>query len=349
LSPRGSDTVPATTLVVDAFPGAGISGALGEELQGPPSGLSHLLGGIRFALARPRVLLFLCLWSWLLPLAVALPYYASAQRHLSQAQASADEGPADLLGATPAWMFSEWAYAGAGELAVVSQVAAPLFLLSSLFGLLVASGWMGSIVHSRDRHGLRAFLGAGGRHFFAFGRTWVLGLPLFALWTWLVFGAPGQAIVTRFVEDGDLSLAPSEVVARRIANTREVLYVLGLLGLELWLDLARATLAVGKRSSSLVALARGAREGLRRPLGVLTLVGVGIGLEVLWLAGLKAGSEALAIGPLALGLLLPFGRVVLRGARLAGLASFIAQSESARREARAQRPGPPLPEDYAAL
>lgn len=349
MSPRNPDTGPATTLVVDAFPGAGVGWRPGEEDRGPPSGLAHLLGGIRFALARPRVLLFLCAWAWLLPLAVALPYYASAQRHLPDAAAAAAEGPADFLGATPAWMFSEWAYAGAGELAAVSQVMGPLFLLCSLFGLLISAGWMGSIVHSRDRHGLRGFLGAGGRHYFAFCRTWLLGLPLFALWTWLAFGAPGQAILARFVEDGDLGLARSELTAQRIENAREVIYVLGLLAIELWLDLARATLVAGKRSSALAALARGAREGLRRPLGILALVGIGIGLEILWLAALKAGLAAVSLGPLALGLLLPFGRVVLRGARLAGLASFIAQSEAARRTARALRPGPPLPEEYAAL
>lgn len=349
MSPRPLDTAPATTLVVDAFPGPAGHGATGDDLPPPPSGIQHLLGGIRFALARPRVLLFLCLWSWLLPLAVALPYYASAQRHLAGAAPAADEGPADFLGATPAWMFSEWNTAGAGELAGASQVVGPLYLISSLFGLLIAAGWMGSIVHSRDRHGLRAFLGAGGRHYFAFCRSWVLGLPLLALWTWLVFGAPGQAVLAQFVEDGKLGLAHSELAARRLEHAREILYVAGLLALELWLDLARATLVAGKRGSALAALARGTREGLRRPLGVLTLVGVGLGLEILWIAGLKAGGEALALGPLAIGLLLPFGRVVLRGARLAGLASFVAQAETARRDARARGAAPPLPEEYAAL
>jgi len=349
LSPRSPDTAPATTLVVDAFPGPGSPGPPGEEIPSAPSGMAHLLGGIRFALARPRILLFLCLWSWLLPLAVALPYYASAQARLAGAAAAADEGPADFLGATPAWMFSEWTHAGAGELAGASQALGPLYLISSLFGLLIAAGWMGSIVHSRDRHGLRAFLGAGGRHYFAFCRSWVLGLPLFALWTWLVFGSPGQAVLAQFLEDGQLDLAHSEVAARRIEHAREILYVAGLLALELWLDLARATLVAGKRGSAIAALARGAREGLRRPLGVFTLVGVGLGLEILWLAGLKAGGEALALGPLAIGLLLPFGRVVLRGARLAGLASFVAHAEAARRDARASGSSPPLPEEYAAL
>lgn len=349
MSPRSRDTGPATTLVVDAFPGVGPGGAPDAELPGPPSGLAHLLGGIRFALARPRVLLLLCMSSWLLPLVVALPYFSSAQRHVLHAEANAAEGPADFLGATPAWMFSEWAYSGAGDLAAVSQVVAPLFFLASLFGLLVSAGWMGSIVHSRDRHGLRAFLGSGGRHYFAFLRTWLVGLPLFGLWTWLIFGAPGQALLASLVPPGDLGLAPSELVARRIETAREVIYVLGLLAVELWLDLARATLVSGKRSSALAALARGAREGIRRPLGILILVGAGIGLEILWLAALKAGADAVAIGPLALGLLLPFGRIVLRGARLAGLAAFISQSEAVRRETRALRTGTPLPEEYAAL
>lgn len=350
MSLRSSDTAPATTFVVDAFPGPGSPGATGEEAPSAPSGMAHLLGGIRFALARPRILLFLCLWSWLLPLAVALPYYASAQRHLAGAAASEDEGPADFLGATPAWMFNEWNTAGAGELTGASQVIGPLYLISSLFGLLIAAGWMGSIVHSRDRHGLRAFLGSGGRHYFAFCRSWVLGLPLFALWTWLVFGEPGQTVLAQFVEDGKMGLAHSELAARRLEHAREILYVAGLLALELWLDLARATLVAGKRGSALAALARGAREGLRRPLGVLALVGIGLGLEILWIAGLKAGGEALALGPLVLGLLLPFGRVVLRGARLAGLASFVAQSEAARHDARARgTAAPPLPEEYAAL
>ncbi len=349
MSPRPDDTGPATTLVVDAFPGAGMGGPPGAEPAPPPSGLGCLMSGLRFALARPRVLLFLVGWAWLLPLCVALPVFASAQSHLSEAAATPAEAPADFLGSTPAWMLREWTQAGGGELDGASQTLAPLFLLSSLFGLLISAGWMVAALHGRDRFGLRSFLGGGGRMFYPFLRTWLLGLPLAALWTWLVFGAPGQAVLAQLTEDGQLGLASSELVARRISTGREVLYVLGLLLLELLLDLARAGLAAGKRSSAALALARAAREGARRPLGILALVGFGLGLELLWIAGVKGGTDLLGAGPLALGLLLPCGRVAMRGARLAGLARFVAQAEARRSDARARRPGAPLPDEYAAL
>jgi len=348
LSPRGGDTRPATTLVVDAFPGAGFGGPPGAEPQAP-NGFGCLVDGVRFAFARPRVLLFLCAGAWLLPLAIALPVFGGAQRHLAHAAPAADEGPADLLGATPAWMFREWTQSGGAEMDAAAQALVPLFLLASLFGLLVSAGWMSAALHGRDRHGLRAFLGGGGRMFFAFFRTWALGLPLCALWTWLVFGFPGEQLLARFVPDGEIGLATSETVARRLAHGREILYVLGLLALELWLDLARATLVAGKRRSALFALGRGAREGLRRPAGVLVIAGFGLGTELVWIAGVKAATGATGFGPLALGLLLPFGRVLLRGARLAGLALFVARAEALRRDARAGRPGAPLPDEYAAL
>lgn len=349
MSRRGDDTGPATTLVVDALPGAGVGG---PPLPEPPApnGLACLFAGLRLVLARPRVLLLLMAWAWLLPLAVALPIFSSAQRHVAHAAAAPAEAPADLLGSTPAWLLREWAHAGGGELDAAAQTLAALYLVASLFGLLVAAGWMTSAVAARDHHGLRAFLGGGGRMWFPFLRTWLLGLPLAALWTWLTFGAPGEALMAHFVEDGDPALATSETVARRLQHGRELLYVGGLLLLELWLDLARATLVVGKRASAFAALARGAREGLRRPLGVLSLVGFGSGLELVWIAALKAGTDLAGGGLLALGLLLPLGRVALRGARLAGLARFVAQAEARRSDARARRPaaGPP-PDEFAAL
>ncbi len=348
MSPERQGRVPATTLVVDAFPLVGLS-QLGEDPIEPPSGLAHLLGALRFVLVRPRVIFALCGIAWLLPLVVALPVAASAERHLAHAQTVPSEGPADLLGPSPEWLFREWQRAGAAELEGASAALLPLILLSSLLGLLVAAGWMDAAVHGRRRHGLRAFLGGGGRMYFPFLRSWLMGLPLFAFWTWLIWGAPGGAALQLLLPEGAEDLASSEEVARRVAFGREIVYFTGILALELWLDLARASLIVGRRSSALLALARGAREGLRRPLSVLTLVGVGLGVELIWIGALRGASLAWGMGPLALGLLLPFGRVVTRGGRLAGLATFVAQSEAAREERRAQRPGPPLPDEYAAL
>lgn len=349
MSARKYGDAPSTTLVVDAFPLDGPHHRmLGEELS-PPSGAAHLLAGLRFALGRPRVLLVLCVWAWLLPLVPALAMAGSAERHLSHAWAPESEGPADFAGATPLWMFREWERDGAGEIAAATNALLPLILLSSLFGLLVSAGWMHAAIHGRTRHGLRAFFGGGGRVLFAFLRTWFVGLPLFALWTWLVWGAPGEAVVRLWLPEGEAALAASETVARAVTATREVLYVLGLLALELVLDLARATLASAQRSSALLAIMRGVREALRRPLAIGVLIGAGFGIELLWIGALLGAATLIGLGPITLGLLLPFGRVTCRGARLVGLATFVAQAEAARDERRQGRALPPLPEEYAAL
>lgn len=337
---------PATTLVVDAFP---LGPGLAPEGEAPPpsSGVSHFAAGLRFALARPRVLLLLVGWLWLAALVPALGVAASAERHLAHAQESEREAPADLRGSTPQWLFREWERAGGAELDAAAASLLPLLLLSSLFGLLVSAGWMQAAVHGRSRHGLRSFLGGGGQMFFPFLRTWLCGLPIFALWTWLAWGAPGRVVVSLWLPGGE-ALAGSESLARAVTHGREILYFVGLLAIELWLDLARASLVAGKRSSALLALARGAREWLRRPSGVLTLAGAGIGLELLWIGALSGAAGLFGLGPLALGLSLPFGRVACRGARLAGLATFAAQAEAARHQRRALR-APPLPDEYAAL
>jgi len=349
MSPRPHSVPPSTTLVVDAFPIDGPAfRARGEEIP-PPSGAAHLLAALRFVLGRPRVLLVLCAWAWLLPLVPALVVAGSANRHLAHAWAPESEGPADFAGATPQWMFREWERAGAGELAAAADALLPLILLSSLFGLLVSAGWMHAAVHGRTRHGLRAFFGGGGRVLFAFLRSWFLGLPLFALWTWLVWSSPGEAVTRLWLPEGESALASSETVARAVATTREVLYFAGLLSIELLLDLSRAVLVSGQRSSALLAIARGVREALRRPLAIGVLVGAGFGVELLWIGGLLGAASLFGFGPVFLGLLLPFGRVSCRGARLAGLATFVAQSEAARAERRGGRSLPPMPEEYAAL
>lgn len=339
----------STTLVVDAFPLDGAPSEPGRSVP-PPSGPAHLLAGLRFALGRPRVLIVLCAWSWLLALAPALVVSASAERHLAHAMETADEGPADLLGETPTWMFREWERAGGAELESAAAALLPLLLLASLAGLLVSAGWMHAAVHGRGRHGLLAFLGGGGRLWFAFLRTWLLGLPLFALWTWLCWGPAGDAAAALWLPpDGDPELASSETLARWVTGGREILYFAGLLGLELVLDLARATLAARERSSALLALARGAREAMLRPLGVLSLVGAGFGVELLWIGTLRLVADSAGLGAVALGLLLPFGRVACRGARLAALATFVAQSAAARAERRSLRAPAGMPDEYAAL
>lgn len=349
MTPRQPAAPPSTTLVVDAFPlDLPPVRPRGERLP-PPTGAAHFFAGLRFALGRPRVLLVLCGWSWLLPLVPALAVAGSAERHLTHAPATAAEGPADLAGATPLWMFREWERAGAGELAAAAEALLPLFLLASLCGLLVAGGWMHAALHGRARHGLRAFFGGGGRVFFPFLRSWFLGLPLFALWTWLVWGAPGRALTGLWLPGGEEALATSETLARTVVHARELIYFAGLLAIELWLDLARATLVAGRRSSALLALGRGAREAARRPLALAVLVVAGLGAELLWIGALLGAASLLALGPLALGLLLPFGRVICRGARLAGLATFVAQSEAVRAERRHAPSSPPLPEEYAAV
>ncbi len=63
-------------------------------------------------------------------------------------------------------------------------------------------------------------------------------------------------MLEKFMPEGDAGLAASETTGRAIDITRQVLYMFALLKIEIVIDLARASLVVGHRSSALLAVLR---------------------------------------------------------------------------------------------
>ena len=348
--PPSSDPAPAsmpTTMVVDAFPVESPSPREALDLVPRERSIgSHLLGGVWAALARPRLLLFLMGVSLVLPLVVALPTFFAAEQHLSNFEAIDGGTPIDLPGVAPAWLFEEWFRAAPTELGIAAQTLAPLLILASLFNLVITAGWMRIAMLNRRRHSLRTFLQCGGHFFFPFLRTWFLALPMFPLITWLFWGTPAEWVFERMMPEGDASQAASEQTGRWLETLRQVLFLLALWKTEILLDLARASMICGNRRSALLAIFRAVGFFLRSPLQVFGMMSLGFALELFWIAGSKAVQE-LADWPMwTLLFLLPFGRIVFRGARYVSLATFYAAKtndsaaaeESADAEADAELP-----------
>ena len=317
--PLAEDPMPSTTLVVDALPT--------DAPPGPPAGspqsaprvtafVPALAEGVRVVLARPRVLLFLLLCSILLPMVAVLPVYESVETHLSAATPGANEGNADFLSGAPGWMLAEWMQRDPLGSTGGGHALMPLSLFSSLFGLVISAGWMSFASRDRRAHGLASFLRAGGHWFFPFLRTWLLGLPLFFGLTWVFWSTPAEWVFEQFLPDGVPSRGASENTGRWLETTRLILYMLAMLKTEILLDLARASLVVGDRSSATLAILRGIGFYFRHPLSVIGLVLLGLGFELLWVAGM----HALEMPLLALVFVIPLGRITARGARHAGLA-----------------------------
>lgn len=325
-----ADVLPyfPTTMVVDAYPveeedpGAPeVSGEL-RQAHGSEPVARLLMGAFGFALARPRVLLFLLLISLLLPLAVAVPAYHSAEAHLSGLQPVPGGVDIDLPRVAPSWVFDEWQRATPGDDDLLGQVLAPLLLLASLLNLFLCAGWMMSALTSRRGHSLRIFLQGGGRFFFPFLRSWLLGLPLFALVTWIYWGVPAEWLFERILPEGDARMADSETTGRWLETLRSVLYLLSLWKVEILLDLARASLVAGRRSSAFVALFRGGGLFLRRPFALFGLTGLAFAVELIGCGAAEALRRALEWPLWTLLMMLPFVRNLSRGARYVALVRF---------------------------
>lgn len=312
-----------TTMVVDAFPLEDSSKrAPAPEPPGKRSIGSFYWSAVLLALSRPRVLLFLLGLQLLLPLMVALPTFFSAEQHLGTVEAIPGGTPVALPESAPSWMFEEWFRAAPTEAETAIQTLPALLLLVSLMQLLFTAGWMRIAMRAERHHSLRTFLQSGGHFFFPFLRTWLLGLPLFALATWVFWGLPAEWVFERLMPEGDPSLAASERTGRWLETLRQVLYLLSLWKIEILLDLARASMVCAGRRSALFALLRGIGFLTRSPLPVFGLMALGFGIELLWIAGIEATRDALDWPIWTLLLLLPFGRIVLRAGRLIGLVDY---------------------------
>ncbi len=340
--PSTSLPAPATTLVVDALPDPNApvpSGAAPPALvPRPPRGpLTLLMDGLAMALGRPRVLLFLLGFSILSALPAALPVYRSAVEHLGMLPPTWHGLPLDFHAPIPAWIFLDWQRADPGLQAALSSGLAAGILFASLSGLLICAGWMSLAVGNRREHGLYAFLRGAGRHFFPFFRTWLIGLALFYALTWLVWGPPGEALVHRLLPGGDPSRASSENLGRWVVQGREILSLFALLIGEVLLDLARASLVAGGRRSALLAMLRGLLRLLMEPLRILSIVGAGLVLDLLWVAALAALVSFTVVPLWALVFLVPLGRILFRGARY-GAFAMLFQDRIQLREAETAHP-----------
>ncbi|HJM40007.1 MAG TPA: hypothetical protein QGG59_07825 [Planctomycetota bacterium] len=287
--------------------------------------LGHFLAGLGLALARPRVLVCLVAFSILLALPTATTVYQSARSGLTNVAVPASEIPFNVAWSTPGWLLAEWKRETPNFSSAAQAALTPSILLSSLVGLLLAGGWMGIALSPRRRNGLLAFLRFGGEWFFPFFRTWLLGLPLFYGLTWIFWSSPFEWVLEQVVPEGKLDLAPSESLARWVEHGRETLYVLGLLVLELVLDLSRASMVANRGRSALLALFRGLGRFAYEPIRVLGFTGLGFVFELGWVVALSVLSARGLIPLWSLVFLLPFGRILCRAGRQAGLVMLVAE------------------------
>ncbi len=287
-----------------------------------PGSVRFLIGGMLFALMRPRVLLFLMLWSCVLPLIVAVPMFNQANRDLSMVQDLPGQSVLALPESAPAWMFREWQIQSGDSLASIAEVMPLLILLSSIIGLLFSAGWMSMATHYRDEHSLRAFFKGGGESFFPFLRTWLLALPMFAGVTYVFWGTPAEWVLEQLMPEGDANLAASETTGRAIDIARQLLYMLALLKIEIIIDLARASIVVGQRSSALLAVLRAIGFLFRRPFAIFVIVLLGFIIEGVLIFGAEALRSFFEWPLLAAVFLLPFVRHLMRGARHSAVATY---------------------------
>lgn len=318
-----------TTMVVDAYPVDDGPAAPHKTLAPKMGSIAKiLLGGILLALSRPRILIALVAISLLLPLVIALPAFQAADANLAHLQPVPGGTEINLPQMAPSWIFSEWSRGAPTELAVVVQALPALLLLSSLLNLLFSAGWMKVAIRDQRDHSLRLFLQGGGRYFFPFFRTWLLGLPLFALATWIYWSTPAEWVFERLMPEGDSALAASERTGRWLETLRSVLYIISIWKIEIILDLARASLVVGQRTSAFLAMFRGIGFFTRTPFQVFGMLILSFALELLWVGCMEALRITLDWPVWTLLLLLPFGRHVLRGARYIALARYYAARTS---------------------
>lgn len=295
-----------------------------------PPALGTLFAGVGIALARPRVWLPLTALVILLGLVASYPVQDAAQSSFGHVVGfESDRGFIDA-GVKPRWMFDDQAREDGGL--GTASVLAPLMLLVSLLGALFAGGWMEIALHRRKDHGLVAFLSGGGQHFFPFLRLWVVALAGYAFCTWLVYGLPGDWLKEQLYPAGNPERALSESRVRWVDLVYSLVYLWGLLKIEIIIDLARATLVSSGRRSAIGAVFRALGFWIKRWWGCLVLVGGGFLLEAAVLFFAVSLHDFLGMPLWLLALLLPAARVVLRGGRQAGLALYYQQiSEAGRR------------------
>jgi hypothetical protein len=286
--------------------------------QKPPA-IGTLIAGIGVALVRPRVWLLLLGLSLLFGLAVATPVHQSALEQLAPTSIFGDD-PLRGGNSMPRWVLDDWTRLHQSAFAAASAALAPLLLLSSLLGVLISAGWIHAAIRGREDHGLKQFLSGAGQHFFPMLRLWVVGLAFYWLTTWLVWGPAGDWVMSQFFPAGDVDRATSESRALWGQNIRIVFYALGLLKIEMIMDLARAAVVSSDSRSAVTSFLRAIRFWIWRWPSCFLLVFAGLILEAGWIALIVRLSQILDLPLWTLALSVPVGRILLRGGRTSGLA-----------------------------
>ncbi len=286
--------------------------------QKPPA-IGTLVAGIGVALVRPRVWLLLVLGTILFGLSVATPVHQSAIENLAPTTTFSDD-PLRSDHALPRWIMDDWTRMHASAFDAASSALAPLLLISSLFGVVVAAGWIHAAIRGRDEHSLKQFLSGAGLHFFPMLRLWIVGLAFYWLATWVIWGPIGDWVMTQFFPAGDVDRATSETKAWWGETARSVIYIFSLLKVEILMDLSRSAIVSSGGKSALVALLRGIRFWIWRWPACLLLVGAGLALEAGWIFAILKGTQLIDLPLWTLAVLIPIGRILMRGGRTSGLA-----------------------------
>jgi hypothetical protein len=291
-----------------------------------PSAWSCLGSGIGVVCRRPQVVVALLVMSLLMAWAVAAPVQQSAAQTFSYLKPFPGDESFNLDRAVPRWMFEDWGRQKDGIAAAASSALGPLLLLSSLIGVFLAGCWMQIALSKRKDTGLGAFLAAGGQHFWPFLRLWFMALAGYALVSWIVWGMPGNWLMAQIFADGNPALASDERTAWWVQNIYLVVYLFGLLKVEILIDLARASLVSGQRRSAVAALLRAVGFWLRRWYAALFLVGSGLILEAIWVALAVVSVRQFGLPLWSMAISVPIGRLIFRSSRLAGIALLFHRS-----------------------
>lgn len=190
------------------------------------------------------------------------------------------------------------------ELAVLrartADGTAVLGLLTMLFGVFAAGGWLQVFLERTSGHSVRRFLWGGSRYFWRFARVWILTLAVLAFISWLWFGWPWKTLVLDVLfglKGGDLEELTSGRTAVGVGWLQDGGYALSFALTMVWADYTRTRLALLDTRSSLIAGLGTLGLLLRHPLRVIRPIALLFALEVL----LLKGAAALA-GPLNRGL-----------------------------------------------
>ena len=222
--------------------------------------------------ALARVPIWLLVWSltFLLALAVALPWYSWLHDVVSHRYE-----PGQVSGYLDTIFRQDHRQALGTLNDTTGESAAILAFLSMLFGVFFAGGWLQVILERTRGHSLRRFLFGGARYFWRFLRVMLLTLLWLLLFGWLLYGAPFQELVLGSwlgvpkSDWGALESLDSEGTVFAVRATQDGIYAL-LFGLTLcWADYTRTRLALQGTHSSIWAGLQTFFTLLRHPIKTL--------------------------------------------------------------------------------